>query len=811
MQNTINNPTVIDTVSTALSADSIVLHHDPLAQEPTQGAFSPTDGLGLCAPVNQYLASRYPDGLYSHQAAAISSIQAGNHTVTATRTSSGKSLIYSLPVLNQLCIDAESTSLFIYPQKALANDQLVKLNGMLQEIDDLHAIASQNKFFVSRYDGTTPQDDRSEIRRQARSIITNPDMLHFAMLQHHASGWQRFFSNLKYVAIDECHEYRGVFGSNVGYILRRLRQICNMYGSSPTFIATSATVNQPQEHMQKLTGLPFQCIGSESDGSQQGRRKFYMASSSEDHYYDFGRKLAKQLADQGRTVLVFCPGRVAAERMMAVVKSANDDKASYSRVYRAGLSPEEREEIERGLRDKSVRLVFSTSALELGIDIGAIDVVICVGIPQSMMSLWQRAGRAARGGREGAIVVIPADRPIDTYYANHPDELFSRENEILALNLDNQRIAFQHYACAMNEAGGQEDNMNTEILGKHMTTIQELRADGKLGDEEAFYRAEPHMEINIRSMGGCYDLEDNGHKIGDIDEHHLLREAYRNGIYRHSGKPYRVIDVVRSRRVVRLRPLSTVNDTYPYIQKKVRRKRRLAVAQYPQLSLSKETVDVTEFLVNVVEKNRKGEVVNSWQGNAGMPVHPLPTESTLLLLSREMWDSIVEQLSNPVAVSALHSCERLIRSLFPTVSGPCDTQDFSSHSEILPNGEAALYLYDLIYFGVGLTTVAFDQMPKLVEKAMDRLNSCSCSDDLGCFKCIANPSADEVSSKTATRMLLEMIQEQFELDAQEVTTVEDDQDLMHIEAEAPIVCKTCSATCSKSDRFCRNCGEQIDP
>ena len=584
--------------------------------------------------------------------------------MTATRTSSGKSLIYSIPVLNELAQNQDSTSLFIYPQKALANDQLVKLNNAVAEIDVLNDAAVINSQFVSRYDGTTPKETRPTIRENARAIITNPDMLHYAMLQHH-SAWQRFFKNLKHVVIDECHEYRGIFGTNVGYIIRRLRQICEANNSCPRFIATSATVNQPQAHMQNLTGLSFKCIGHNADGSRQGKRKFFMASNQSEHYYDFGRKLAKQLAEKDLTVLVFCPGRVAAERMMAAVKTAKDDRASYARVYRAGLSPREREEIENGLRDKSVRLVFSTSALELGIDIGSIDAVICVGIPQSMMSLWQRAGRAARGGREGAIILIPANRPIDTYFANHPAELFDRDNERLALNLENQRIAFQHYACATAEMGGQEDLLKTETLGEPLTKIKGLRADGQLGDEEAFYRAEPHMEVNIRSMGGCYDLESNSKKIGDIDECQLLREAYRNGIYRHGGQPYRVIDVIRSRRVVKLRKLFTANDTYPFIHKKVKRKQRLASKKSPLLSLSKETIDVTEILVNVVERNRNGDILQSWSGNAGMPIHPFPTEATLLLLNRDLWSAIVEAQELNTAVSALHSCERINEEPIP--------------------------------------------------------------------------------------------------------------------------------------------------
>ena len=187
-----NQVSVIETVSQALSDENVAIHHDPPAMEPTPGNFGSIDDFGFCPQVNQYLTANYPSGLYTHQAAAIASIQAGNHTVTATRTSSGKSLIYSLPVVNQLCLDTDSTSLFIYPQKALANDQLVKLTDMVQSIDGLDKASSKFEHFISRYDGTTLKDDRPEIRKQARSIITNPDMLHFAMLQHHSPGWQRF-------------------------------------------------------------------------------------------------------------------------------------------------------------------------------------------------------------------------------------------------------------------------------------------------------------------------------------------------------------------------------------------------------------------------------------------------------------------------------------------------------------------------------------------------------------------------------------------------------------------------------------------
>ncbi|MFN8707856.1 MAG: DEAD/DEAH box helicase, partial [Planctomyces sp.] len=543
---------VIATATDVLSStENLKVIYNPLVDAGRCGAFRSLLDSSLCSHIVEYLSERFPNGLYSHQHEAIESVLAGNHTVLATRTSSGKSLIYSLPALHMLCQTPHSTALFLFPQKALANDQLIKLREMAAAIPCVSQLHADHPLLVSRYDGSVDSASRPAIREQVQVMLTNPDMLHFSVLQHHENHWARYFANLKLVAIDECHEYRGIFGTNVAMIIHRLRQICQHYGSDPTFIATSATVSEPREHMQKLTGLPFHCINPSSDGSQQGQRKLWMVTGAE-HFYDFGRKLALQLAEQGLTVLAFCPSRVAAERMLSRIPR-KDEELSHVRVYRSGLSTAEREEIESGLRDRTVRVVFSTSALELGIDIGEIDVVVCVGLPHSMMSLWQRVGRAARGGREGAAIFIPADSPIDTYYANHPEELFAKDHEPLVLNLTNQRLLCQHYACALQEGAGREERLNFETLGPEIRTIHDLRSAGRL-DRDEFYRAEPHMEISIRGAGeGAYKLMEGDDFIGEIDSFHLLRESCRNAIYRHGGRSFRVKDVIRGRKVVHLR------------------------------------------------------------------------------------------------------------------------------------------------------------------------------------------------------------------------------------------------------------------
>ena len=800
---------VIQSVSEILANDpSLTLAYDPPAEGPRSGSFVPLSQSKLYPSVTEYLKRDYPSGLFTHQHQAVDQVLGGQNTVVATRTSSGKSLIYSLPVFDTLCRDGQSTALFLFPQKALANDQQLKLRHIASQIEGIRQLQEANPLLISRYDGSIPTDQRKAIRDRSQIILTNPDMLHMGIMQHHGTNWERFFDNLRMVAIDECHEYRGVFGTNVAYILHRLRQVCSLRSSTPTFVATSATVKDPQAHMERLTGEKFSCVSPESDGSLQGRRKFWMVRGH-DHFYDTGRKLAKSLAESGLTVLVFCPSRVSAERMIVRTIKSEDIPTSYVRVYRSGLSGPEREEIENGLRNKTVRLVFSTSALELGIDIGEIDVVVCIGLPHSMMSLWQRAGRSARGGREGATIFIPAETPIDSYYANHPDELFARENEPLVLNLQNRRIVCQQYACAVQEIGRDETQLKIDILGQEMARVQELRAEGKL-NQDIFYCSDPHIEVNIRSGGerSFKLVMGDDEEIGEIDYFHLLRESYTNAIYRHGGRSYRVANVLYGKKVIRLKQEFSRNETTPHLQRKIRLKNHYQVADYGDLRVATASLDVTEFLVSVSEKDPSGKTVMTWQGGSGMRQYQLPTEGTMLAFSKQFWKTISADLG-PNPQTALFSVERLLASLFPTISGPCDTQDFSSAVDRLGTEENAIFLFDMVYDGVDLTSAAFDKMAELVGKSMERVASCVCAGDEGCFQCIANPLAVEKSSKNATLRLLKAIHQVLETATPQITRTERDWD-SGFESHKEKACATCGHSVPTGAKFCSECGSKME-
>lgn len=791
----------IEIVRGLLGADSgLTVCHDPAAEPATDGAFGPPPP-GLHPELLQHLARRYPRGLFRHQCAAARHLLAGQHTVVATRTSSGKSLIYSIPVLDRLLTEPTSTSLFLFPQKALANDQLQKLAAVA---DDLPSLASQrlaSPHLIARYDGATLNDSKPGIRAGVQLLLTNPDMLHYAVLAWHDKHWVRFLSRLRHVVVDECHEYRGIFGTNVSHLLRRLRALCQRYGSSPTFIATSATVQAPQDHLRRLTGLPFECVGPEQDGSRQGERKFWMVRP-EEHPHDAGRKLTLALAEAGLTVLTFSPSRTAAERMIS--RSGRDNKESeppFVRVYRAGLTSSEREEIERGLRDRTVRAVFSTSALELGIDIGAIDVVVCVGLPTTMMSLWQRAGRAGRAGKQGAVILIPGQTPIDAYYSAHPERLFGRDHEPLVLNLGNQRVLHQHYVCAAKEAGD-EVKLDTATLGEEVAGVKAQRDAGLLTDE-VFYLSEPHRGVRIRGAGGeAYKLVCDNVEIGEIDPFHLLREAPRNGIYSHGGTRYRVKDVRVSDRQVRLSREFCPHFTTSAVRTSIRVRRLPLLRRHGRVVIGRATLEVNEYLLGVTEKHLSGQVVRSYPG-AGMPNNRLPTEGTMLRLEPQLWQEVVARLGEPSAKAGLEATARLFGSLFPTVTGPCDTSDYSAAADAPRDGTAAVYLYDTAPYGVGLAFEAYDRMADLVARAAEQVRTCPCGTDEGCFQCVRNPQAEVPASKAATLALLEMIGAELSCAPVVIPVASDD---LPPPTES---CSACQEPHKPSARFCDNCGAKL--
>jgi DEAD/DEAH box helicase domain-containing protein len=407
------------------------------------------------ARLRNALAARGIEQLYTHQAEAFAHVLAGRNVVTTTPTASGKTLCYNGPVLDAILKDPSSRALYLFPTKALAQDQLAELHA-LAELAIRHGAPEIGVF---TYDGDTPSDARRAIRGKAHVVLSNPDMLHSGILPHHPR-WAKLFENLKFVVIDELHAYRGVFGSHLANILRRLRRVCRHYGSDPIFICSSATIANPRELAEGLTERSFELI--EQSGAPRGEKFFLFVNPPvvnaqlgiRRSYLSESRRVALEFLKHNLQIILFAQSRLATEILTTYLKDAYQGPPGASDVirgYRGGYLPNRRREIERGLRDGDVRAVVSTSALELGIDIGALDVSILAGYPGTIAATWQRAGRAGRRSTRSAAVLVASSAPIDQFIIRNPSYFFDASPEHALINPDNLHILLDHVKCAAFE------------------------------------------------------------------------------------------------------------------------------------------------------------------------------------------------------------------------------------------------------------------------------------------------------------------------------------------------------------------------
>ena len=412
------------------------------------------------------LASRGVEQLYTHQAAAIEHALAGRHTVVVTPTASGKTLCYNAPVLNAILQDPSSRALYLFPTKALAQDQLAELQAMCETIDaqgtDLVTGSDRGLspgIGVFTYDGDTPQDARRTIRSRAHLVLSNPDMVHSGILPHHPR-WAKLFENLRYVIVDELHAYRGVFGSHLCNVLRRLRRICRHYGSNPVFLCSSATIQNPRELAERLTEQPFELV--DKNGAPRGEKFFVFVNPPvvnhqlgiRRSYLAETRRVASEFLKRNLQLIVFAQSRLSTEILTTYLKDDFEGipgAPEKIRGYRGGYLPHRRREIEKGLRDGAVRAVVSTNALELGIDIGALDVSIMAGYPGTIAATWQRAGRAGRRSGRSAAIMVASSAPLDQFVVRNPSYFFDASPERALIDPDNLHILVDHIKCAAFE------------------------------------------------------------------------------------------------------------------------------------------------------------------------------------------------------------------------------------------------------------------------------------------------------------------------------------------------------------------------
>ncbi len=490
--------------------------------------------------------------LYSHQAAAVEAALSGHNVAVVTGTASGKTLCYNLPVLQTLLAEPEARALYLFPTKALAQDQAAALGDLLTGLEALDLIP------VRTYDGDTPTAQRRTVREQARLLITNPDMLHTGILPHHPR-WATLFEDLRWIVIDELHVYRGVFGSNVANLLRRLRRICRFYGSEPHFVLTSATIANPQELAEALTEAPVHLVPPELDGSPQAEKHVLIynppvidpALGIRRAYTLEATRIASRFLQHGVQTAVFARARLTTEVILGYLRDTVREaelEAGAIRGYRGGYLPLERREIEAGLRDGSVRGVVATNALELGVDIGQLGAAVIAGYPGTIASLWQQAGRAGRRAESSAAVLVASAAPLDQFVALHPRYLFERSPEHGLINPDNLSILLRHLRCAAFELPFQAGE-GFGRAGDVAELLDFLVEEGELHRSNGTYRwvadAYPAEAVSLRASTDDTVViqevgEDRPVVIGEIDRAAAPILLHEGAVYIHEGRTFLV-------------------------------------------------------------------------------------------------------------------------------------------------------------------------------------------------------------------------------------------------------------------------------
>ncbi len=663
---------------------------------------------------------------YHHQVEALTALEAGQHVVVATPTASGKSLSYQIPTLDAL--DHGATALYLFPTKALAHDQLEKLQGLAAgfSLDGL----------IASYDGDTPANKRRLLRESAACLLTNPDMLHYGILPHHGL-WSRFLGRLKFIVVDELHSYRGVMGSHVANILQRLLRLAQHYGSSPQIIAASATIGNPAEHAKNLSGLDFVAVCQDS-GFRAARELIFwrppdLPSSESD---DLRRRsinleaadLAVRFVRVGLKSIFFCNSRKSAELVKRyAVGQLADDEAALMQSYRAGYTPEDRQDIEAGFKRGDIRVLAATSALELGVDVGGVDAVVLLGYPGSMTALWQRAGRAGRGDRRSLTLLIPGNDPLDEYYLNHPELIADAKVENAVADAYNTELHPLHLACAAYEKPLAEDEV---ILGEMAAFLEESALFEKRRKRWLYCGSYPHSKLSVRGLGGQrIVLKDGfGKRIGLSDFESALRELHPGAVYLHQGEMYLVRNLDLDNGVAVLLP--HIEDFYTQARSETDIEILSQEATLYGVNIGR--VRVSSQVSSYVRKRYISEAVLD-ERPLDLPELSYPTQALWFDVSEVA--SVVHPSELP---AAMHALEHSLIGLLP-VFVLCERADVGGVS--YPNYPATatplIFIYDGYPGGVGYTRAGASVFADWLEAAKELLQDCPCKS--GCPRCVLSP------------------------------------------------------------------------
>lgn len=698
----------------------------------------------LRKPIQKALEKEGIGELYTHQADAVEAARRGEHVAVVTGTASGKTLCYTIPVLETLDEDPNACALFLFPTKALAQDQLRGLVRFKEHSPELPIVAGT-------YDGDTPQHTRKRLRENGNCILTNPDMLHSGILPRHTS-WGRFFGNLKYVVIDEIHVYRGIFGSHTANVLRRLWRICRHYGSSPQVIACSATIKNPGEHAAALTQVP--CTLVDDDGAPKGEKRFVLwnppqigetmerkSSNAE------AKEIMVRLLKERVQAICFTRARVVAELLYRYIRDdLQRESPSLARAisaYRGGYLPKERREIERRLFEGELLGITSTNALELGIDIGGLDAAVMVGYPGSIASTWQQAGRAGRGGEASLAVLVAHHAPLDQFLMQHPHYFFGQSPERAIIDPDNPHFILPHLRAAVFELPLLVSD--ERLFGEAAPAVLDLLAqDDQIilrGDKwywSGRSKAYPADDVSLRNAtDNTYTIVDQttgeNRVIGSTDEVSAFTQLHTEAVYLHQGEPHFVSELNLTERIAYVHRADTDYYTQAISDQRIRIQEVQSEKEWQRARMGFGDVDVT-FIAYMYKKIKFDDRDSIGFGKLDLPPIDLETCGMWLLPPRDALHDA--QAAGRSPSEGMLGVANVVAEVLPLFA-MCDPHDVGALVDSSNTGAPTLFVYDRYPGGVGFAAKAYEMIDEIMEAACDLIHNCACLQ--GCPSCVGSP------------------------------------------------------------------------
>lgn len=714
----------------------------------------------LDSRIKDALTRRGVRRLYSHQESAISAVHNGNDIVVVTPTASGKTLCYNVPVLNAILKDEESRAIFLFPTKALSQDQTTELHELITEA------GVDIKTFT--YDGDTPQSARKAIRQAGHIVVTNPDMLHSGILPHHTK-WTKLFENLKFIVIDEIHHYRGVFGSHLANVIRRLRRICEFYGSKPQFICCSATIANPAELASRITGANITLI--DNNGAPSGKKHFIFYNPPLVNKELGIRKsslleaknLSETLIRNDIQTIVFTRSRLNVEVLLTYLKDIFHGKMGEEnkvRGYRGGYLPNLRREIERGLRNGSIAGVVSTNALELGIDIGALEACIICGYPGTIASTWQQAGRAGRRNSVSVTFMVASSSPLDQYIVNNPEYFFGKSPENGLINPDNLVILYNHMKCAAFELPFEDgEKFGVETTAEMLSYMEEARIVRHVGSRWHWMSdVFPADEISLRSASNenfiIIDISDPHRRvIGETDRFSAPMLLHEEAVYIHEGQQYQVekLDFDDKKAYVRKVDVDYYTDSQLSVDLKV-------IDVFREEDIDGTSRNCGEVTVNALVTMFKKIKLHTHENIGAGPVD-LPD---LEMHTTSYWVSLPEAIPGIISQSDMQNGLLGLSNVLAN-SAPiylmCDPGDIRVLHQVRSTftQRPTVYIYDSYPGGVGFSEKLYELHDELFTTTRRMVENCSC--ESGCPSCVGplNEFSGSGNPKALTLKLIDIV------------------------------------------------------